>query len=55
MRHPFQCVLYGRDTTDTISEGFIIAACGPMLVTLSLTSNEIISEWSANNAVSKGP
>ncbi|KAF7185860.1 tRNA (guanine-N(7)-)-methyltransferase non-catalytic subunit TRM82 [Pseudocercospora fuligena] len=53
MRHPFQSVLYGRDATDTISEGFIIAACGPRLVTLSLTSNEIISEWSANDAPSQ--
>ncbi|KXS96684.1 hypothetical protein AC578_9428 [Pseudocercospora eumusae] len=53
MRHPFQSLLYGRDATDTISEGFIIAACGPRLVTLSLTSNEIISEWSANDAPSQ--
>ncbi|KXT14980.1 hypothetical protein AC579_7764 [Pseudocercospora musae] len=53
MRHPFQSILYGRDATDTISEGFIIAVCGPRLVTLSLTSNEIISEWSANHAPSQ--
>ncbi|KAM3419648.1 tRNA (guanine-N(7)-)-methyltransferase non-catalytic subunit TRM82 [Cercospora zeina] len=45
MRHPFQCIVHGRDPTDTTSNGFVIAACGPKLVTVSLTSNEIISEW----------
>ncbi|KAF2218082.1 hypothetical protein CERZMDRAFT_108626 [Cercospora zeae-maydis SCOH1-5] len=45
MRHPFQCIVYGRDPTDATSNGFVVAACGPKLVTVSLTLNEIISEW----------
>lgn len=45
MRHPFQCIVHGRDPTDLTSNGFLVAACGPKLISLSLTSNEIISEW----------
>ncbi|USW54355.1 Putative WD40/YVTN repeat-like-containing domain superfamily [Septoria linicola] len=55
MRHPFQCILYGRDPTDKASEGFLVVACGPKLISVSLTSNEVISEWPGTEAEEQAP
>lgn len=54
MRHPFQCILHARDPTDVASEGFVVVACGPKLVSVSLASNELISEWPQTPQVGDG-
>lgn len=54
MRHPFQCILHARDPTDVASEGFVVVACGPKLISVSLASNELISEWPQTPQVGDG-
>jgi tRNA (guanine-N(7)-)-methyltransferase subunit TRM82 len=50
MNHPFQCIEAVEKLPSEGSEGcaFILAACGPKLVVLSINRGEIVSQWSAS-------
>ena len=52
MPHPFQCI-----ASVTPQEGengsFLLAACGPKLLSLSSKDGSIVSQWTADAAVSE--
>lgn len=48
MQHPFQCVATAQATSD---DSLLIVARGPSLMSLSLRSGDIASEWTADSEV----
>jgi hypothetical protein len=52
MPHPFQCIAsVTPQEADNVS--FLLAACGPKLLSLSSKDGSIISQWTADAAVSE--
>ena len=48
MNHPFQCIATVRPLkSNPISNEFLLAACGPKLVSVCLTTGIIAAEWTA--------
>ena len=50
MKHPFQCIA----TVKPLENAFLLAACGPKLLSTCLTTGEVVSEWTATEQVSNG-
>jgi hypothetical protein len=51
MPHPFQCI--ASVTPQEADNGsFLLAACGPKLLSLSSKDGSIVSQWTADAAVS---
>lgn len=48
MPHPFQCIA----TVATEGGAYILAACGPKLLSLSAKDGSIVSQWTSDAAVS---
>ena len=48
MPHPFQCIA----TVATEGGAFLLAACGPKLLSLSAKDGSIVSQWTSDAAVS---
>ena len=49
MQHPFQCITTVKPSSErTDSGGYLIAACGPKLISVCLTMGAILSEWTAD-------
>jgi tRNA (guanine-N(7)-)-methyltransferase subunit TRM82 len=52
MPHPFQCI--ASVTPQAAENGsFLLAACGPKLLSLSSKDGSIVSQWTADAAVSE--
>jgi hypothetical protein len=49
MPHPFQCIA----TVATEGGAYLLAACGPKLLSLSSKDGSIVSQWTADIAVSQ--
>jgi hypothetical protein len=48
MPHPFQCIA----TVATEGGAYLLAACGPKLLSLSAKDGSIVSQWTSDAAVS---
>ena len=65
MQHPFQCLVWvrpaeqrtinepGKEGWWTPSPGFLLAACGPKLLSVDLYDGNIVSEWPWKHKVSQ--
>jgi len=51
MPHPFQCI--ASITPPAENGSFLLAACGPKLLSLSSKDGSIVSQWTADAAVSE--
>jgi hypothetical protein len=49
MPHPFQCIA----TVATEGGAYLLAACGPKLLSLSSKDGSIVSQWTPDIAVSQ--
>lgn len=49
--HPFQCIEAAKPPpTDENSLGYLLAACGPKLVSVRLDDGEIVAQWTAESS-----
>lgn len=53
MKHPFQCIATVESTPAlTDGHGYLLAACGPKLLSICLSTGVIVSEWTVDRTTS---